>query len=572
MRLLNSCTLEFQAFYDNVPPYAILSHTWGRQVDEVTFQDLRDGTGTNKPGYKKVKDCCAQAVRDGLDYAWVDTCCIDKTNSVELQEAINSMFNWYKRSTICYAYLPDVHMPTNSRASLALLRASSWFTRGWTLQELIAPAHMVFYDYNWRRIDSKAGLKNLLSTITGVNPSVLEGEDLELSSIAQRMSWASTRKTTRAEDMAYCLLGIFKINIPLIYGEGAEEAFIRLQKGIIEKSDDHSLFAWKQQGGPACSGLLASSPAHFIDSRHIKQVHGPGPKNPYTMTNRGLCLQLSLACDISGGVQLAELNCMDAENRTRIGLYLSAMQDGRFIRTQLDQLPLADSSSPQTQKRKRFETSTIYIPELRLSQILAEREFRFRVLLSGPQSIYHRAFIPAYTTVVSTLLLPLEAITYTFGVHRALALSFSLSTITSSGRQIDSRTSKFKLGLGGIAGVLLRGSQTWQMLFPESCDFVVVFFGVDLNGTVYGGICDPTETHGLSGRSSETDQTKWLENFLRHYKPSSRSRSFHRLVVANFKFTIEIKRSPKRVLAGESAEFGVLIDYHRMTGDGLHPQ
>ncbi|KAH8794225.1 hypothetical protein F5882DRAFT_426825 [Hyaloscypha sp. PMI_1271] len=173
MRLLNATTwpLQFEVFYGNPPPYAILSHTWGSENEEVTFQDVRsrDRAGKSKLGYQKIKACCDRAVRDGLRYI----------NSVELQEAIHSMFNWYKRSTICYAYLFDY------------AEASKWFTRGWTLQELIAPVKVLFYSRNWVSVGSKTELGDLILR-----------QDLEHSSVAQRMSWASMRTTTRAEDIA----------------------------------------------------------------------------------------------------------------------------------------------------------------------------------------------------------------------------------------------------------------------------------------------------------------------------------------------------------------------------------
>lgn len=130
MRLLQSRSLQFETFYDAIPPYAILSHTWGKQDDESTFQDLRDRAGINKPGYVKIKACCSQAIRDGFDYVWIDTCCIDKTNSVELQEAINSMFSWYKRSAICYASLFDYSVLAGEPLDANLLKGSKWFTRG----------------------------------------------------------------------------------------------------------------------------------------------------------------------------------------------------------------------------------------------------------------------------------------------------------------------------------------------------------------------------------------------------------------------------------------------------------
>ena len=205
MRLLHATAqpLRFETFYGDAPPYAILSHTWGREDEEATFQDLKDGTGMDKPGYRKITACCYQAFRDGIDYVWIDSCCIDKTNSVELQEAINSMFNWYKKSTICYAYLSDYDKPAGTYGfDEQLFRDSKWFTRGWTLQELIAPTKVVFYDRRWVDIGSRIDLGNLISSITRISTKILGGEDLELSSVAQRMSWASMRQTTRAEDIA----------------------------------------------------------------------------------------------------------------------------------------------------------------------------------------------------------------------------------------------------------------------------------------------------------------------------------------------------------------------------------
>jgi hypothetical protein len=200
MRLLNCHTFKLYEFYANPPKYAILSHTWG--LDEVLLQDINKGTATGKAGYKKIEGCCAQAAEDGLDYVWVDTCCIDKTNSAELQEAINSMFAWYKLSEICYAYLSDFSKTRNKSEFGRNLQASRWFTRGWTLQELIAPSNLVFYDCHWQSIGSKRQLMSSISQITRVNKKVLDGEDFTSTSIAQRMAWVSARETTRSEDMA----------------------------------------------------------------------------------------------------------------------------------------------------------------------------------------------------------------------------------------------------------------------------------------------------------------------------------------------------------------------------------
>ncbi|KAI1103156.1 heterokaryon incompatibility protein-domain-containing protein [Jackrogersella minutella] len=247
MRLLNSCSGEMKHFlsYGQIPPYAILSHTWGD--DEVSYQDwltLPASDVEKKKGFQKIDYCCQQAARDGLEWVWVDTCCIDKTSSAELTESINSMFRWYKASSICYAYLEDV--PKNLRLSTIekKLARSRWFTRGWTLQELIAPCEVLFYSHDWHAVGTRSQLSGCISGITGIEETYLNGASLQFASVAQRMSWASQRLTSRDEDVAYCLLGIFDVNMPLIYGEGLK-AFQRLQEEIMKAyPEDHTLFAW----------------------------------------------------------------------------------------------------------------------------------------------------------------------------------------------------------------------------------------------------------------------------------------------------------------------------------------
>ncbi|KAI0554083.1 heterokaryon incompatibility protein-domain-containing protein [Xylaria curta] len=231
---------EYQG--EEVPPYAILSHTWIK--GEVSFSDFQDGKGPSLQGYQKIIDCCRQAASDGLDTVWIDTCCIDKRSSAELSEAINSMFTWYQNAAICYAYLDDV-VNVDDNASVSRLpdsfSRSRWFTRGWTLQELLAPSVVVFYSIGWARIGSHRGLSDVIAETTRISMRFLETEDFTNFSIAQRMSWASQRQTTRIEDQAYCLLGLFGVNMPLLYGEG-DQAFIRLQQEIMKESDDQTIF------------------------------------------------------------------------------------------------------------------------------------------------------------------------------------------------------------------------------------------------------------------------------------------------------------------------------------------
>ncbi|KAH7025765.1 NACHT domain-containing protein [Microdochium trichocladiopsis] len=212
---------------DNIPRYAILSHTWGDDEQEVNLRDIQDGTGQHKDGYEKLMFCALQASKDGLQYFWVDTCCIDQSNSTELYEAINSMFRWYQNATHCYAYLTDVSDACASWQTA--FRNSRWLTRGWTLQELVAPKSVIFFAKEGQRLGDKASLEMLLHETTGIPAEALQGAPLADFSINDRFSWVGNRKTKRPEDKAYCLLGIFGVFMPMIYGEGEEKAMSRLR-------------------------------------------------------------------------------------------------------------------------------------------------------------------------------------------------------------------------------------------------------------------------------------------------------------------------------------------------------
>ena len=216
---------------DHLPKYAILSHTWGADDEDVTFEDFINGTGKSKAGFGKIQFCGAQAARDGLQYFWVDTCCIRKSADAELTEAINSMYRWYQKAAKCYVFLVDVFAPNvgDGPSWLSAFERSRWFTRGWTLQELIAPAAVEFFSAGGLRLGDKKSLEQAVHKATGIPVQALQHHPLSDFSVQQRMSWAETRKTTRKEDRAYCLWGIFGIHMPLIYGEG-DEAMVRLQE------------------------------------------------------------------------------------------------------------------------------------------------------------------------------------------------------------------------------------------------------------------------------------------------------------------------------------------------------
>ena len=273
--------------------YAILSHVWGSQ--EQTFQELQrlraefveTGAIPRDHTLPKIKESCILAERHGYKWIWNDTCCIDKTSSAELSEAINSMFRYYARAEICYAYLRDVPGGDGLHNADSAFRNSRWYTRGWTLQELIAPALLVFLSDDWQILGTKGDLAPLVEEITRIPAAVLRLETaLDDVSVAKRMSWAAERQTTRLEDEAYCLMGTFGVNMPTLYGEG-RRAFRRLQEEVMKLTTDTSLFVWGTSTTPqglqsavgycdierahadADSFLFAPAPSAFKDSSNI---------------------------------------------------------------------------------------------------------------------------------------------------------------------------------------------------------------------------------------------------------------------------------------------------------------
>lgn len=220
---------------DDIPLYAILSHTWGDDKDEVDFDDLKHKSFMNKAGYAKIRFCGEQAKKDKLQYFWVDTCCINKANNTEYSEAINSMFRWYRDAVKCYVYLANVSISVGEdhteRTWERSFRNSKWFTRGWTLQELLAPASVEFFSQEGERLGSRSTLEQQIHEITGIPIAALRGTLLSQFSVDERMRWALKRNTKKKEDKAYCLLGIFAIFMHPIYGEG-DHAFIRLNKEL----------------------------------------------------------------------------------------------------------------------------------------------------------------------------------------------------------------------------------------------------------------------------------------------------------------------------------------------------
>lgn len=299
-----------------VPPYATFSHRW--LTDEVQYRDIERHTAISRTGYAKVKGAILQARQDGHDFLWIDMCCIDDSSSAELSEVINSMWDWYKNATTCYAYLSDVNSIPEEQAFESEFASSLWFTRGWTLQELLAPRNVSFFNRSWKLLGTKRTLQNLVSTTTGIeNEYLINARPLSQASVAKRMSWAAHRKTLRPEDIAYCLMGIFSVNMPLVYGEG-NKAFLRLQEEILQSSDDESLFAWlNPEANPDDKhGLLADHPKHFQHSRDVYPIQGFAGREPSKITNRGLSIQqshvnnnqMSLFCQYQGRAGYLTIN------------------------------------------------------------------------------------------------------------------------------------------------------------------------------------------------------------------------------------------------------------------------
>ncbi|KAJ4332716.1 hypothetical protein N0V95_009589 [Ascochyta clinopodiicola] len=350
MRLINSKTLELEEFdYPETPPYAILSHTWGD--GELTCHDIcsSERVQGKENGYMKLDNTARLAVEDGLQYFWIDTCCIDKANYSELSEAINSMYNWYREARVCYAYLVDVVPGEDMFQPNSRFRRSRWFTRGWTLQELIAPREVMFFNGHWKKIGCRKDLPRTISDVTQIPEAYLLGMDIHKASVAQRISWVSQRQITKPEDIVYCLMGLFGIHMPLLYGEREEAAFKRLQMEILKESDDTSIFAWTTSTSgidPELAidqtyALLAQSPRLFQHSHDIVRAKLPvlpgyldGIRTPIVFDNKGLHISLPLR-NVKGEPTPAILGCTRAGKLNQLlAIWVQdvSKNGGRYVR------------------------------------------------------------------------------------------------------------------------------------------------------------------------------------------------------------------------------------------------
>lgn len=301
-----------QKYTKDALEYAIMSHRWGE--DEPDYQEMKMSMKLDDPapraGLRKLHSFCEMAKRHHCDWAWSDTCCIDKTSSVELDEAIRSMYRWYRDATVCIVHLADT-------VTLADVARDDWFTRGWTLQELLAPRRIKFFNRDWQPLtafsndkDEDSPLLPILSNTTTISMDHLTSFAPGTNLLHEKMRWAAGRQTTRIEDVAYSLIGIFAVSLTIAYGEGAE-AFYRLQSAIFQTADAPSLMFWCGEPSRANS-MLARSPRAFVAIRGMQICDNSDPlpgffhdkvitremryamAQPCQLMNRGVQLEASL--------------------------------------------------------------------------------------------------------------------------------------------------------------------------------------------------------------------------------------------------------------------------------------
>ncbi|OAK95617.1 hypothetical protein IQ06DRAFT_352632 [Phaeosphaeriaceae sp. SRC1lsM3a] len=504
MRLIDVDTLELRSFTDDdIPPYAILSHTWGS--DEISYQELvwinrikalsgsfdqpslsssftssstqdeqsslmlasmemllrgnwNPGTSIGsmaeddfreRPGYSKIVNAAREARELKLKWVWIDTCCIDKSSSAELQESLNSMYRWYWNAKVCLVYLSDISRPngidttTVSDFAKAAFESCRWTKRGWTLQELLAPTTCRFYLQDWQYMGEKIEYLEELSHATGIPISALEDPAfVQEVSVSERMSWAANRQTTRLEDIGYCLLGLFDIQMPLLYGEG-NRAFIRLQEEILKTTDDHSLFAWKANTSDRSiyRGLLARSPAEFGDCGSIER-EGVLSTFPISSTPIGIRVQLEFLPNAVGDrTVLAMIRSCNALNQ-RLAIRLKCLDNGmQYARVDAGSLVAIDDW-PTGQLRTIYVRQKLSIPvdfatpefsRFHLRRRRANQSIpHVRVIGASTQSLnwdtFECALAPAQVNTTLVFLLRVQSHTYAHSLTFPVAVGFNRQT------------------------------------------------------------------------------------------------------------------------------------------------
>ncbi|USP76565.1 HET-domain-containing protein [Curvularia clavata] len=340
---------DFTFRMNDLPRYVIFSHRWLSQNEhggDVTFKEFNDSEdqirqaaairnpekrkaeierlGLRTPAFDKLLRAVEVARGLWASHIWIDSCCINRDNSSELTEALNSMYRYYKEADTCLVYLHDF----GGSSEPYEFSNQQWFKRGWTLQELIAPKRVNFYNQNWEFIGtrSETAIAEAISKVTKIPKEALDGRIPPYEySVAQRMSWAANRDTTRGEDMAYSLFGLFDVNLTPIYGEGAQKAFLRLQEAILSSTNDMSLFAWtSNETNEEYRGILARSPKEFREAGNLVHRKFLGPNPEFSMTNRGLKI-MPLLSKRRDDTYFMPLNCAEkrSDSAQSLGIILA---------------------------------------------------------------------------------------------------------------------------------------------------------------------------------------------------------------------------------------------------------
>ena len=444
------------------------------------------------------------------------------------------MYSWYKESQVCYAYLADIRRGETLQDDL---RGSNWFTRGWTLQELLAPSSVVFFDTNWNDVGTKGSLVDIISEITGIGDFV----NFEGACVAQKMSWMAKRETTRVEDSAYCLLGLFNVNMPPLYGEG-EKSFMRLQLEILKTSDDESIFAWSEDdvydSYVHTTGLLATAPKYFMNLGNVRPLKRTdrgneffsGDPQPFSMTNKGLHISLYLiqAHRSDKSLFLAPLKCLLAGNKGEgdriptvqlrksvegVEIYTRVATFESSAATAQNLLLLNYDDIKYRERRYSNELSHkyIYVNEGRSYQLkssLTKKDWEFLVNLSSLKN-------------------------HGFAISKYDELDLKLN----SGDSVDETRLVIRCFRGVVAGLQFVNGKTGEtivlaiivengyapsvlILTPDSNtkleNITSSLFDLCIGTTSIGGVNDDTKAHASSSGSENTGE---IESYVPHQRP-----------------------------------------------------
>ena len=370
---------------DFVPPYAILSHTWGADDEEVTFEDITHGDGPSKPGFEKIRFCGEQSRRDGLQYFWVDTCAINKGHASEVTESVNSMFRWYRNASKCYVFLSDVSASLSGHDFNFQLRNSRYFTRGWTLQEIVAPQQVEFFSRTRERLGDKRSLEKQLHEITGISISALRGESLSHFTIDERMAWAANRTTRRPEDKVYSLFGIFDIHMETIYGEGEHHAYRRLLRELERHLETSQLSERVRQGFQSPTRTELNHPAvDHTEKVPFKQSPSftgcddaePGGTNvprdeKHKMTTPGQD-ETTLSGSTTSMESLKAIPTRSPSPQSQLGIMTP--DESLMSESTTERLQASHNLNPENNQRQPFELKTHSSAEAWISTFRSERQ------------------------------------------------------------------------------------------------------------------------------------------------------------------------------------------------------